>query len=377
MFVVYRVLICLICFLVSSPVLAEPPAKKFGRLSSGEAYRIDNKGFRLVDQLAELEVTNDDLKRQVVALEDELAEKRQVINSLTGGDLSKTRGTIKEQNLVNAKPEPTLPGGNYLTSQLPPAKTAKNSIIEKQVDCETQISPLESTIASLTKELAMKQQQVAQLGQTSNIIAKQKRSETESISKQLSAKTKQIAALQAELRKHETNSDRLVTKNEEITALQQELKLAATANRNLEEKIIRQDKRLALAEQNLAQARGRLKSNQTELAKVKERPTTIKKASSKAIDSTKAVFQTKLANIQKLIGTRKQILDKLKSRNASISVKIQPLVTNKGMSLDRLRSKANGLDDLRQAPIVRKGLAQIENILREDIAVLNRLSKLT
>ena len=77
------ILIIIIGLNISSEVSAEPSAqeKPFGRLSSGEAYRVDAQGFRLVDRLAELEVTNDDLQRQVVALEDEIADKRQTIPS--------------------------------------------------------------------------------------------------------------------------------------------------------------------------------------------------------------------------------------------------------------------------------------------------------
>ena len=57
-----------------------PHSPNHGRLPDGRAFRIDQaSGLRLSDYIAELEVSADDLRRQVVALEDELNERRQTI----------------------------------------------------------------------------------------------------------------------------------------------------------------------------------------------------------------------------------------------------------------------------------------------------------
>ncbi|HQH27987.1 MAG TPA: hypothetical protein PLP17_11370, partial [Oligoflexia bacterium] len=58
---------------------------KFGRMPDGRAYRIDAEGYRIVDRLAELEVTADDLERQVDALENQLADKEKALTRLREG----------------------------------------------------------------------------------------------------------------------------------------------------------------------------------------------------------------------------------------------------------------------------------------------------
>ena len=45
-----------------------------GRQSDGRAYRVDSNGFRIVDELAELEVRNKDLEEQVLRLQKKLAD---------------------------------------------------------------------------------------------------------------------------------------------------------------------------------------------------------------------------------------------------------------------------------------------------------------
>ena len=41
-------------------------------MDNGVAYRTDGEGNQIVDYIAELEVTNDALKRRIVGLEDEM-----------------------------------------------------------------------------------------------------------------------------------------------------------------------------------------------------------------------------------------------------------------------------------------------------------------
>jgi hypothetical protein len=54
------------------PLNVKADQKRYGRDAQGQAYRVNEDGFRLFDQMAELEVTIDELRRQVVALENEL-----------------------------------------------------------------------------------------------------------------------------------------------------------------------------------------------------------------------------------------------------------------------------------------------------------------
>ena len=72
-------------FVVHSTAAADPAKTGTGRLSDGRAYRMDPNGYRIIDELAELEVTVSELERQNNALEDEADDKQKVIEQLRQG----------------------------------------------------------------------------------------------------------------------------------------------------------------------------------------------------------------------------------------------------------------------------------------------------
>ncbi len=115
----------LILFLLSfvSSAYAEGSS---ARMSDGRAYRIDNEGLRVVDQLAELEVRNKELQNRIISLE----------NGLTG---------------VNS-------------NGLPKAKTINTCDCTEEVEnLKNQVSQLESISRSSTAENQ-------QLSQTSDFL---------------------------------------------------------------------------------------------------------------------------------------------------------------------------------------------------------------
>ena len=69
--------------------------KEVGRLSDGRAYRVDEKGYKIVDHVAELEATVDSLNRQVNSLENQLDKQ-------DGNKFAPTG--IKEENLGGSIP---------------------------------------------------------------------------------------------------------------------------------------------------------------------------------------------------------------------------------------------------------------------------------
>lgn len=67
-----------------------------GRLSDGRAYRTDSQGNQLVDYIAELELSNDSLRRQVAGLESEVEQKQALIDKIgrTGSDAPVVERTL-------------------------------------------------------------------------------------------------------------------------------------------------------------------------------------------------------------------------------------------------------------------------------------------
>ena len=149
----------------------------------------------------------------------------------------------------------------------------------------------------------------------------------------------------------------------------------------LKEELLKQEQKVALVEQGLALAKSKKPSSipRARLASPKRTTTSRQRSRHKqneVVELAKSDLHRQLGGIQSLIGKRKRLLDSLKSRSSGVSVKIQPLVANNGMSLDRLRSKVKNLNNTHQVSNIRRGLSQIEGILRDDIQVLKRLAKI-
>ncbi len=71
------------------PLRAEEALR--GRLADGRAYRTDSQGIQLVDQVAELQVTVDTLKRQLEASENEVALKSSLIAEMQSAPVGELR----------------------------------------------------------------------------------------------------------------------------------------------------------------------------------------------------------------------------------------------------------------------------------------------
>ncbi|MCC6221062.1 MAG: hypothetical protein IT291_07475 [Deltaproteobacteria bacterium] len=330
----------------------ESVSKNFGRLRTGKAYRIDKDGYRITDHLAELEVTVDDLKRQVMSLEDELEEKRQIISSLkaSGG---KVRSVELEER------------------ELKPPRTTKVSNTElparMSVDCISAISPLQIKIAQLEKQIA--ERLVIDKNGQKNLSS----AEEENIQLRASVKAKDeaVATLQQQLAEAISAVE---TAQQSIKGLEGNLELA---NAKIEKQIEKQS--MSEAQETVpsplfsdSQARANLIGDvEPSLAKKPEVRRELPKVEDVSV--AKKELGEAFSVVQRLIGKRKDLLDSAKASRRDISIKIASLKTKSGVSLDVLRGQfkvSRDRDELRQ---IAGGLEQIKDVVSQDILLLTRL----
>ncbi|MGI6524506.1 MAG: hypothetical protein ACOX2O_04330 [Bdellovibrionota bacterium] len=91
----FRTLLLLLCS--TTAVMAEDEPLR-GRLPDGRAYRTDAQGVRIIDYIAELELSVEDLSRQIQDLESEL-ERRGGRRS-QGADVEKKDGALVEKDIL-------------------------------------------------------------------------------------------------------------------------------------------------------------------------------------------------------------------------------------------------------------------------------------
>jgi len=133
-----RILLILFITLFTSIATAQD---NVGRMVDGRAFRIDKEGMRVVDQLAELEVLNKELKSKVINLEDSVLEKNSLIQSLRAGVKIAPDDKLREQNLLGVT-----------SSGLPKAKTDESIALQKSYDCQKEIEILKQEISKLQAE---------------------------------------------------------------------------------------------------------------------------------------------------------------------------------------------------------------------------------
>ena len=345
------------------------PAPSRGRGNDGRAYRIEN-GMRLSDYIAELEVANDDLQRQLDAAEDELADKNS--HSPKGAARS---GSLKEHDLipnagVNPNPNGALPPA---AQPVQPAQAAQpavnNQLAAMQAQCDTKVQTLNSKIALLDQQL----QQSETAGKcdynsgANPLAAKVKELEATLASSptqallqaekdKASAKEKELATIKGELITEQEQSDAQLAR---IAALEQQLKSASLASAT------------AASEHAAATSRAAL----TATAKPEAQLAKAAPADRQTIAPLQSEFRTQLQKIQSLIIERKNMLDSVKSKGKGVAISLQPLVAKNGQSLDSLRSEVEHLTSLEEASAVRNGLQEVTGILNDDVETLRRLAK--
>lgn len=337
-------LICLMSF--PGSVFADDASGQRGRLPDGRAYRLDGQGMRLIDQMAELEVTVDDLKRQVIALENELEEKNRQLERVSGGKaLGKT--SVEETNLTS------------------PPRSKVTANLKEPPDCNELVSSLYLKVSQLESQLKA----TASLAQSPQVspVLNSKDCDYDSPENPLWG---QVTRLQTELMKN-PSPEQLLREKQRSEEL--ETKLA-----DLSQRLEEVEKEKSAIEKSKSQSLAKMspevsKNTVGEKKSSKQLESEPSKASTSEIASAKKEFAQSIKVVQDKILKRKDLFDSLAKRGSSVRVQLQPLAAKNGTSLDALRRQIASLQTEQQIEQTRKALKEIDSLLDDDIAVLSRL----
>ncbi len=337
------------CFVAVS-ALAEVP--QVGRLQNGKPFRIDAQGVKITDQLAELEVENNDLRRQLIVLEDQLKGKPQPMQ------------VANSQAACPACPTaPSRPANNCPQTNCPQVTCPQASC--PATDCTASVKPYQ--------DVASKAEKATENLQTSL-------TETRA---QLAAKDADMAALSGDL----TQAKRRMEELERLVSAEQNRNEQLVAQLEQTEKQTEKTVQMARAETRLTppisppappakhnQARGSLGTDTPNVLAADElenapAPT----VSDRSLAEVQSSLRTQLSKVQSLIIARKNLLDRVKSSQKGISIQIQSLSSTKGRSLDTLRVIASRSSDVAELEQSERELGEIAAKLQSDIGILTRL----
>ena len=332
--------------------VADSGTVKRGRSADGRAYRVDATGVRMTDYIAELEVTVDDLKRQLVAAEDELAAK-----SLKSSATSPS-GSVQETNLASSPPR--------AATILPPAAQLHGQCERDSMTLRSEIQRLQTELASRTTTRSAPAQAVGakcDYNSPENPLWEQ-------------VNRLQTALMAGPTKESFVESEkRSVELEQEVQNLRSELSEKVDSVKQSESTISDLQARIASAEAQAAKASTDAAAIPTRAALAS--PPTRARADLDPLQVRSAgeEFRAQLSRLQSLISERKNLLDASKNRKG-VSVSIQPLVARSGSSLDSLRGEVSRLSTASDIEAIRAGLGDVERVLQEDVSVLKRLSNL-
>lgn len=335
---------------------------KFGRLPNGKAYRKDAQGYQLVDQIAELEVDNDALKRRVTQLEDELTGKGKTVPpTIQNRPIAPTAAPS-----CDAATEPLRNEIAKLTIQLKTETQSSGTIAEQH-------AALIQDAESLRTELAQTKQQLrnapsAELVKSKDEQTTQLQSTIANLQRDLTEKDNRLSQLEKQVAAAD------VTLQKTTAGYEQELKLAHSEINRTTEKLSDLEEQNAKRASLSAPASGETEER-TELAKSEPAPELkIESISSpEELSAARKKLTVYLTNIQGLILERKNIYDTLKSKSNNVSINLQPLKAKSGESLDALRARTQSINSGNDIATISSGLSDIEQVLRDDISVMKRV----
>ncbi|MBL7663104.1 hypothetical protein JNK13_10180 [bacterium] len=388
-------LVVFLCSLILVSLAYADTKPTRGRYPDGKAYRTDTAGYQLTDHIAELEVTIDDLNKQLNELEDTVSAKDRELNQYK---LGKAKATTEVTPTTRAATDyargDCAPETSALKSEITTLQSALRTkemrlaevthlANQPQVQCPKFECPtLECDYAAVKRPL---EQQIALLS-ASNANTSAKEQEYYGQIKDLNDK---LTTTQTEL---DRRSQALASMQSELDHQGQKLSQYAALEKELRAELATQAESLTLAQSQAASVEQKYAQNSIAEAPLYQRTAQIQarasldlarsaRTESQQVDATnmttlKAAITQSSNSIQQLITERKSIFDRITASKKGITIQLRTLVAKNGYSLDSLRALNRTATNPGTASTIAQGMSEIEGILRDDIATLNRLGKL-
>lgn len=407
--------LCLFFFAFSQYTLVEKSAaeshnensfktlsQNVGRDSNGVPYRIDSAGNQLSDYIAELEISNKELRSQILGLEEnrKIDSKQNSNSGVANGELSYHETKCPALNPV------------AVTSSVNSDKAELEKILQSQSQLQTQLKFAQEKNISIQSEYSSIKEErknlELSLNNAFNEIESLKKGSTEREIKGASTLASSLNSIQTELNK--CNSTQSIVTSEsanKITTLNQENSKLAVQNREISQQLnsvnIQLGEALNLNNESSKIAQVAVKQieelkyhelqanqNKTELKRAtlardlekntfapntfhpnisNENPNTTNVRS----NANDVPLKMQLISINSLVSERKNLFDNAKLHSKGVMIALQTLLSDSGTSLDSYRIMLNNGENLEE---VGNGFAQIERKLTEDINTLKRLNKI-
>ena len=334
-----RLSVCVLSALIILPLLAAADDTR-GRLPDGRAFRTDAQGLQLIDYTAELEVNIETLNRRIQSLEQQLAERDQRLARSGGAPV----GELQERTIGSSAPV-TVAASSHSCPPAPqltcPAADCSSEVAAVRAELTAKASSRDETIAAYQQAIDRQGVRTKALNERIALQA----NELAQNALALEGTQKQLANLQR------VNAD-LVSKLDRADADRAILARAAPAPRTEEVVPVR-----AIAEPP------------------SEPRAALSVARLQALDSVRGTVTRELNELNALLTTRSSVYNNRKNRSGPVTFTLQPPRSRDGKTLAIIRQQIREADQMRELAALRADIQQIQNLVQEDIALIQRMDR--
>lgn len=337
-------------FLISGNLALCDSKSNVGRLPDGRAYRTDAEGNQLVDYLAELELSVENLNRQVRGLEDEVKTKQATIERLE--QAKPVPATVSERDLIGKESSgkrDTRAGAATAIAGSPTSVTCPVCQPPTEL-CGAQnriISQLNATLEETKTDLQVEKQ----LNE-----------------KRTAALQHQLASLQSDLEisRGETQSLRasLSQNSEQMNAAQEALNDSREAAEQARAELARVERERAQA---AAQTRASLS--------LSEAPASLSASRMRAVEIIRGKLQTQFNQVRGLLGTRDELYKRYSKQKHVVAFKPARASSSRGMALADVTKALRQAGSVSELSLLSHDLSEIEGKLQEDIGLMKRMDR--
>ena len=335
-----------------------------GVFADGTPFRTDVEGNQIVDYIAELENTIDQLNRKIYSLEIDLESKALQVDrykSRRGSAKSAFDAPeqIKERSLIK---EPAPPSVRPVV----PVKQGDSGELRNEVEkCQTQLVDQDLELDSLRSERERLRDQLISM-----------RTQLERAQITSSQITKDMEMLRS------SYAGKIERSQQEIAALRSDVTGKQAAVSDLSEKLQQVNADAEEQARSLEQERARMTQGaetRTVVKVVREPavPPQISNRRARAMQSARGMMKTELNQLKGVIRSRASLYSKhQKALDAGpVSFKLQKPVSKRGLSTNAISSRIENATQMSALSALRRDISQIRAVMQDDIGLIKRLAK--
>ncbi|MCB9030693.1 MAG: hypothetical protein H6619_06535 [Deltaproteobacteria bacterium] len=303
-------------------IYAQSPEK--GSLVDGTPFRVDAEGTQIIDYVAQLEQSVDHLKDRVYALEMDLESRQLTIDKLKSGKYE-CNDEIKARPII-----------------------AEKSLIDPEVLKSKEYAALEGEVLRLNDDLRLREQRISEL------------------EKQLLATAPDLATPFNEADSTDPQ-DELLTLDAQIAKRKQELAL-------VEDKIQQVAKSGLSKEELQRRVQQSIKAQQM---RDQERRAAFASKRLRAFENARETLQDDLKRLNPMVKEREALYAEYQKVSSSgVKFELSALETERGNSIASLSKKLSSIASPAELAFYKQEISQLRSKLREDIALIKRLTNL-